>query len=328
MIGDDDLVEAARAGRLDDVRRLLEDGAGADARGAGGATAVTAAAANEHVDVVRALVDAGADVDLQDDDRSNPLLLCGENGNVALLREVLRGDPDLGATNRYGGVALIPASDRGHVEMVRALLETDIDVDHVNRPRLDRAAGGRDPRRRRRGAPARSCGCCSMRAPIRRSPTTTASPRSRTPASAATGRWWRCWSGPREQGEQALGRALVALDREIAGAHGVGERAALPDDGAERVGIGVEDRDRVLGGPAVELDRPVGDRGAEGVVAEAQLVAALRSPAAPVSKNVPSAMITESVPTGASSGNVGECTAQVPSAITIGFSSRPHSVSS
>ena len=129
----DDLVEAAGAGRLDDVRRLLEDGADVDARGAGGATAVTAAAANQHVDVVRALVDAGADVDLQDDDRSNPLLLCGENGNVALLREVLRGDPDLGATNRYGGVALIPASDRGHVEMVRALLETEIDVDHVNR---------------------------------------------------------------------------------------------------------------------------------------------------------------------------------------------------
>ena len=130
---DDDLVEAAGAGRLDDVRRLLRDGAGVDARGAGGRTAVTAAADGEHVDVVRALVDAGADVDLQDDDRSNPLLLCGENGNVALLREVLRAGPDLGATNRYGGVALIPASDRGHVDMVRALLETDIDVDHVNR---------------------------------------------------------------------------------------------------------------------------------------------------------------------------------------------------
>jgi ankyrin repeat protein len=129
---EDDLVEAAGAGRLDAVRRLLEGGADVDARGPGGATAVTAAAANEHVDVVRALVGAGADVDLQDDDRSNPLLLCGENGDVALLREVLRGHPDLGATNRYGGVAVIPASDRGHVEMVRALLETDIDVDHVN----------------------------------------------------------------------------------------------------------------------------------------------------------------------------------------------------
>ena len=126
------LVEAAGAGDLTAVRRLLSDGADVDARDERGRTAVTAAAMNQHVEVVAALVDAGADVDIQDDDRNNPLLLAGENGNVALLREVLRGDPDLGATNRFGGTALIPASDRGHVDMVRALLRTEIPVDHVN----------------------------------------------------------------------------------------------------------------------------------------------------------------------------------------------------
>ena len=127
-----ELVEAAAAGDLGRVERLLRDGGDVNFQDAGGRTAVTAAAMGEHVAVVRALVDAGADVDLQDANRNNPLLLCGENGNVALLREVLRGEPDLGATNRFGGTALIPASDRGHVAMVRALLETDIDVDHVN----------------------------------------------------------------------------------------------------------------------------------------------------------------------------------------------------
>ena len=126
------LVEAAGAGDLAAVRRLLSDGADLDIRDGRGRTAVTAAAMNEHVEVVAALVDAGADVDLQDDDRNNPLLLAGENGNVALLREVLRGDPDLEATNRFGGTALIPASDRGHVGMVRALLETEMPRDHVN----------------------------------------------------------------------------------------------------------------------------------------------------------------------------------------------------
>ncbi len=82
---------------------MLAGGAGVDARGAVGRTAVTAAAMGGHVVVVRALVDAGADIDLQDDDRNNPLLLCGENGNVELLREVLRAGPDLRATNRYAG---------------------------------------------------------------------------------------------------------------------------------------------------------------------------------------------------------------------------------
>ena len=130
---DGELVAAAGAGRQDVVERLLRDGADVNGKDGSGRTAVTAAAANEHVGVVKALIDAGADVDLQDDDRSNPLLLCGENGNVALLDEVLKANPDLSATNRYGGVALIPASDRGHVAMVEALLQTDIDVDHVNR---------------------------------------------------------------------------------------------------------------------------------------------------------------------------------------------------
>ena len=127
------LVEAAGAGDVAAVRRLLSEGADVDAPDARGRTAVTAAAMNEHVEVVAALVDAGADVDLQDTGRNNPLLLAGENGNVGLLREVLRGDPDLRATNRFGGTALIPASDRGHVKMVRALLRTAMPVDHVNR---------------------------------------------------------------------------------------------------------------------------------------------------------------------------------------------------
>lgn len=127
------LVEAAGAGDLAAVRRLLSDGVDIDARDGRGRTAVTAAAMHEHVEVVATLVDAGADVDLQDHDRNNPLLVAGENGNVAMLREVLRGDPDLKVTNRFGGTALIPASDRGHVEMVRALLDTRIPIDHVNR---------------------------------------------------------------------------------------------------------------------------------------------------------------------------------------------------
>jgi ankyrin repeat protein len=127
-----ELVEAAEAGDVAAVEKLLADGADVNGRGVHDRTAVTAAAMGEHVDVVKVLVDAGADVDLQDDDRNNPLLLCWENGNVALLEAVLRGDPDLGTTNRYGGVAIIPASDRGHVEMVRGLLATGIDVNHVN----------------------------------------------------------------------------------------------------------------------------------------------------------------------------------------------------
>jgi uncharacterized protein len=127
-----ELAHAAGRGDLQEVRRLLDDGASPDDRGDGGRTAVTAAAYAGAADVVRVLVDAGADVDLQDGSRSNALLSVGETGDTDVLREVLRADPDLTRTNRFGGTALIPAADRGHVEAVRRLLETGIDVDHVN----------------------------------------------------------------------------------------------------------------------------------------------------------------------------------------------------
>lgn len=54
-----DLIESAAAGDLAAVRRALDAAADVDARDESGRTAVTAAAAGEHVEVVRALIDAG-----------------------------------------------------------------------------------------------------------------------------------------------------------------------------------------------------------------------------------------------------------------------------
>jgi len=126
------LIDAARAGDDDEVRRLVDAGADPDAADELERTAVTHAAYAGHAAVVRTLVTAGADIDLQDTTRANALLSTGETGFVDVLEEVLRAEPDLTRTNRFGGTALIPAADRGHVEVVRRLLETEIDVDHVN----------------------------------------------------------------------------------------------------------------------------------------------------------------------------------------------------
>ncbi|HKP09254.1 MAG TPA: ankyrin repeat domain-containing protein [Gaiella sp.] len=126
------VIDAARAGDEDEVRRLVDAGADPDAADELGRTAVTHAAYAGHAAVVRTLVTAGADIDLQDTTRTNALLSTGETGFVDVLEEVLRAEPDLTRTNRFGGTALIPAADRGHVAVVRRLLETEIDVDHVN----------------------------------------------------------------------------------------------------------------------------------------------------------------------------------------------------
>lgn len=127
------LHEAAAAGNVAAIRRLLADGRDVDARDAGGRTAILAATVARQAGAVRALIEAGADVDIRDDRLDNPFLYAGAEGLLEILRLVNEAGADPALTNRYGGIALIPACERGHVEVVRYLLEeSDVDVDHVN----------------------------------------------------------------------------------------------------------------------------------------------------------------------------------------------------
>jgi len=127
------LHEAAAAGDLDAIHRLLAAGLTIDARDADGRTPILRAVMTRQTAAVRALVDAGADVDIRDNRLDNPFLYAGAEGLLDILRLVNEAGADPALTNRYGGVALIPACERGHVETVRYLLEqSDVDVDHVN----------------------------------------------------------------------------------------------------------------------------------------------------------------------------------------------------
>ncbi len=127
------LHEAATAGDLAAIRRLIADGADLDARDGAGRTPVMAATVAHQAEAVQVLLEAGADVDLRDDRLDNPFLYAGAEGLLDILRLANEAGADPALTNRYGGVAVIPASERGHVEVVRYLLdETDVDVDHVN----------------------------------------------------------------------------------------------------------------------------------------------------------------------------------------------------
>ena len=169
------LHEAATAGDVAAIGRLVAEGADIDARDGAGRTPVMAATIARQTEAVRALLDAGADVDIRDDRLDNPFLYAGAEGLLDILRLANEAGADPAITNRFGGIALIPASERGHVEVVRYLLEeTDVDVDHVNNlgwTALLEAVilGDGGPRRTRR-----SSGCCWTRAPTRSSRTATA----------------------------------------------------------------------------------------------------------------------------------------------------------
>jgi len=126
------LVDAAAAGDLASVIRLLGEGVAVDNRDTRGRTALLAATQANHVAVARALVDAGADVNAKDSIEDSPFLYAGAEGRLEILQLTL-AQADLKSVNRFGGTALIPAAHHGHVETVRALLDTTIDIDHVNR---------------------------------------------------------------------------------------------------------------------------------------------------------------------------------------------------
>jgi len=128
-----ELHEAAAAGDLAEIRRLVAAGRDVDARDAAGRTPLMAATVARHADAVGVLIEAGADVDIRDDRLDNAFLYAGAEGLLDILRLANEAGADPALTNRFGGTALIPASERGHVEVVRYLLdETDVDVDHVN----------------------------------------------------------------------------------------------------------------------------------------------------------------------------------------------------
>ncbi len=126
------LIEAAAAGRVDEVARLIQTGAPLDAQDAQGRSALLRAVAGDHVSVAKILLEAGASPNTQAANRDTPWLLAGALGRAEIIAAMLPRRPDLSIRNRYGGNALIPACERAHVEAVRLLLTSGIDLDHVN----------------------------------------------------------------------------------------------------------------------------------------------------------------------------------------------------
>ncbi|BAN48954.1 ankyrin repeat domain-containing protein [Metapseudomonas resinovorans] len=127
------LLQAAGAGDLGTVERLLQQGVAVDVRDGQGNTPLLLATAGNRVEVARRLIDAGADVNLQNRIQDSAYLLAGASGHQEILELTLAHGADLRSTNRYGGTALIPACERGHVDTVRSLIAAGVDVDHVNR---------------------------------------------------------------------------------------------------------------------------------------------------------------------------------------------------
>ncbi|XP_046566467.1 ankyrin repeat domain-containing protein 29-like isoform X2 [Haliotis rubra] len=131
---DADLCAACRAGKLAEVKRILDTGrADVNCRSVVGMTPVMRAAGWGHRDVVELLVSRGADVSLVDDDGDNVLHYACEGGYRKTVEFVLSLDGvDINSRGQRSMTPVMLAALRGHRDVVEFLVSRGADVSLVD----------------------------------------------------------------------------------------------------------------------------------------------------------------------------------------------------
>ena len=131
--GNTPIFEAARSGKLDVVKWLLEHGAPADEANEWGDSPINEAAAMGHFDVVRHLADLGANISRTSGSGHNGLLLSAvRHRSVDALDQLARRGVDLAERHWNGNTALHEAARTGELPLVKWLVAHGADVNATN----------------------------------------------------------------------------------------------------------------------------------------------------------------------------------------------------
>jgi ankyrin repeat protein len=125
------VADAARAGDLDQVRRLLAAGTKASDPQADGSTALLWAAYQSDVEMVTTLLAAGADPNAANHFGLTPLLQASRTGDAPLIQALLDGGADLKLAGPSGETPLMAAARSGNSDAVSLLLERGADPNAV-----------------------------------------------------------------------------------------------------------------------------------------------------------------------------------------------------
>ena len=122
------LIEAAEAGRLEEVRRLVRSGVRVDARVDGTGTALIVAARAGNLQMVDALLRLGAPVDQYSLRDGNPLIVAAMKGHHDVVDRLIEAGANVNAVVTYDETPLINAAREGHLSIVTCLVDKGADV--------------------------------------------------------------------------------------------------------------------------------------------------------------------------------------------------------
>jgi len=129
---EDQLIEAAAAGRLIEVDRLLAEGVvnvdGTSNLRDDRSRALHLSCTFGRPLVTNSLIRAGADVNATNEGGDTPLILASLNGHGSIVDALLKAGANVHATDQFGSCALFYASRQGHCGLVDALLKAGADV--------------------------------------------------------------------------------------------------------------------------------------------------------------------------------------------------------
>ena len=123
---------AAKAGQVDALARLLDEGADVDQTNGDGETPLWIACLEGRVDAARLLLDRGAEVNRADDYGQTPLWVACLNGHIDVARLCLTRGANIDLATQKGTTPLAIAQKKGHATIVAML--ADVGVKATDKP--------------------------------------------------------------------------------------------------------------------------------------------------------------------------------------------------
>lgn len=113
---------AAEAGDVEELRRLIKEGANIDAVTGEGFTALMMALSQNRFDAAMVLIESGANLTSATAEGFTPLAYGADKGNPDVVRAMIERKANPGRSGQRNGTALLSAAQAGSTEVVRLLL--------------------------------------------------------------------------------------------------------------------------------------------------------------------------------------------------------------